>query len=144
MLDKIYCGRHSPTDPIPRRGFGIQHPGITIMNVSTLLRSQWAGYSRYHQSRPNLLLHIVFVPLFVASNVALFVALIEGRWLLALGAAALTGLSLAIQGRGHSKEPVLAEPFIGPVNAISRLVLEQWVTFPRFVLSGAWMRALRK
>jgi hypothetical protein len=28
-------------------------------------------------------------------------------------------------------------------NAISRIFLEQWVTFPRFVLSGAWMRAWR-
>lgn len=71
------------------------------------------------------------MPLFLASNVALLIALVERRWLLGLGAAALTGLSLAIQGRGHSKEPVPAEPFTGPRNAIARILLEQWVTFPR-------------
>jgi hypothetical protein len=89
-------------------------------------------------------LHIVLVPLFLAGNVALVIALVEGWWLLALGAVALTGLSLAIQGRGHRLEPVPPQPFAGPVNAMARIFLEQWVTFPRFVLSGAWMRALRK
>jgi len=127
-----------------QRAFGIQQTGVAIVNPSSLHRSQWEGYSRYHQSRLNLLLHIVFVPLFLASNVVLLVALIECRWLLGLETAALTGLSLAIQGRGHNMEAVPAEPFMGPFNAISRIALEQWVTFPRFVLSGAWKRALRK
>lgn len=113
------------------------------MNAPSLGSSQWQGYSRYHQSRSNLLLHIIFVPLFLASNVVLLAALTERRWLLGLGAAAFTGLSLAIQEHGHGKEPVPAKPFTGPLNALSRIVLEQWVTFPRFVLSGAWGRALR-
>ena len=113
------------------------------MTTSSLVRRQWEGYARYHQSRPNLLLHIVFVPLFLAGNVVLIIALAERRWLVALGGAVLTGLAIAIQGRGHRGEPVPAEPFTGAVNALSRIFLEQWVTFPRFVLSGAWMRALR-
>lgn len=113
------------------------------MNTSSLLRAQWEGYARHHQSRPNLLLHIVFVPLFLVGNVAFLVALIERRWLLALVAAALTGLALAAQGRGHREELVPPEPFTSPFNALSRILLEQWVTFPRFLLSGAWMRALR-
>jgi len=114
------------------------------MNTSSLLRAQWEGYARYHQSRPNLLLHIVFVPLFLASNVVFLVALIERRWLLALGAAALTGIALAVQGRGHRKEPVPPQPFTSPFNAMTRILLEQWVSFPRFVLAGAWMRVLRE
>jgi phage terminase small subunit len=101
-------------------------------------------YARYHQRRSNLLLHIAFVPLFLAGNVALLAALIERRWLAALGAVILTILSLAVQGRGHRGEPVPPEPFTGPVNAVTRILLEQWVTFPRFVLSGAWSRAVRK
>lgn len=114
------------------------------MHTSSLLRAQWEGYARYHQSRRNLLLHIAFVPLFLASNVTLLVALIERRSLLALGAAALTALSLPIQARGHRNEPVPPEPFTSPSNALWRILLEQWVTFPRFVLSGAFMRTLRK
>jgi hypothetical protein len=114
------------------------------MSTASLARSQWQGYPRYHQSRANLWLHIIFVPLFLAGNVAVLVALIEQRWLAAFGAAVLTGLSLAAQGRGHRHEPVPAEPFTGPLNALLRIVLEQWVSFPRFVLSGGWGRALQR
>ena len=111
--------------------------------MTGLVQRQWEGYARYHQSRRNLLLHIVFVPLFLAGNVLLIVALAERRWLAALAGAVLTGLAIGIQGRGHREEPVPAEPFTGALNALSRIFLEQWVTFPRFLLSGAWMRALR-
>lgn len=119
------------------------HSEAAAMNASNLRRAQWEGYARYHQSRPNLLLHIVFVPLFLAGNVAFVIALAEGRWLAALGAALLTFFALAIQGRGHRRETVAPQPFTGPRNAMARIFLEQWVTFPRFVLSGAWRQALR-
>jgi hypothetical protein len=48
---------------------------------------------------------------------------------MALGAlrAALTGVALAIQGRGHREEPTRPEPFTSPFNALSRIFLEQWV-----------------
>lgn len=111
--------------------------------MSGLVRRQWEGYARYHRSRPNLLLHIVFVPLFLAGNVVLIIALAKHRWLLALAGAVLTALAIGVQGRGHREEPVPAEPFTGPLNALSRIFLEQWITFPRFVLSGGWIRALR-
>ena len=113
------------------------------MTASELLRHQWEGYPRYHQSRLNLLLHIVLVPVFVASNIALLVALIQRSWLIVIVAAAVMGLSIAVQGRGHRREPVPPEPFTGPGNAVARIFLEQWVTFPRFVLSGRWLSALR-
>ena len=107
-------------------------------------RAQWEGYAHYHQSRANLLLHIFFVPLFVAGNLALAIALAERRWLLALGAVILTVVSLMAQGRGHRGEPVAPRPFTSPRDAAARILLEQWVTFPRFVLSGAWLQALRR
>jgi len=62
------------------------------MGVFGLLAWQWQGYSRYHQSRANLLGRIVLVPLFLAGNVPL---------------------------------------------------IEQWITFPRFVLTGGWWRGVR-
>jgi hypothetical protein len=34
-------------------------------------------------------------------------------------------------------------PFDGAGDVVSRLLVEQWVTFPRFVLSGGWGRNLR-
>lgn len=42
--------------------------------------------------------------------------------------------SMAAQGRGHRLEAVPLEHFTGGTNALARIVLEQWVTFPRFIL----------
>ena len=112
------------------------------MNTAELLRWQWEGYPRYHQSRFNLLLHIVLVPLFLVSNIALLVAPVERSWLVGIIAVVVMAFSVALQGRGHREEPLPPEPFTGPVNALMRIFLEQWVTFPRFVFSGGWFRAL--
>lgn len=113
------------------------------MNLSELLRWQWEGYPRYHCSRANLLLHIVVVPLFLLGNIGLLVSLFQRSWFLAALMAAAMGVSLALQGTGHKKEPVPPVPFTGPANAVARIFCEQWITFPRFVLSGSWLTALR-
>lgn len=112
------------------------------MNANELLQWQWDGYPRYHQSRTNLLLHIVVVPLFLLGNIALVTGIIMLSWAVALGGLAAMIVSVVLQGRGHKIEVNPPEPFTGPKNAVSRIFLEQWVTFPRFVLSGGWRRAL--
>jgi len=112
------------------------------MTLARLLEWQWQGYPRYHGSRTNLLIHIVAVPLFLASNVALVFALLRGAPWVALAAGGGMLVSLALQGRGHRIETVPPEPFSGPGQAVARLFFEQWLTFPRFVLSGGWWRAL--
>lgn len=114
------------------------------MSVSELLRWQWQGYPRYHQSRFNLLLHIVVVPLFLLGNLTLVWAALQSSWLMAVLAFAAMVVSVAAQGRGHAKEPVPPEPFTSKFNAVSRILCEQWVTFPRFVISGGWSNALRR
>jgi hypothetical protein len=114
------------------------------LNAGELLSWQWAGYPRNHQSRANLLLHIVAVPLFLLGNVALVTGIIMLSWAVAVGGLAAMVVSVAVQGRGHKIEVNPPEPFTGPTNAVSRIFLEQWVTFPRFVLSGGWERALRQ
>jgi hypothetical protein len=113
------------------------------VSVSQLLKWQWGGYPRYHSSRGNLLLHIVVVPLFIVANVAAVVALVEEAWLVAALAIAAMVVSVALQGRGHRQEQTPPEPFTGPANALARIFIEQWVTFPRFVLSGGWSNAMR-
>lgn len=91
----------------------------------------------------NLLVHIVVVPLFLIGNVGLVVAILQRSWF--LGAACLVAMvvSVALQGRGHRTESVPPEPFTGAGNSVSRILLEQWITFPRYVASGGWLRALR-
>lgn len=113
------------------------------MNAVELLAWQWQGYVRNHASRANLLMHIVLVPLFVAGNIAFVLGLVRGAWLVAVAGLVATGVSIALQGRGHALEVEAPVPFTGPRNALARIFLEQWVTFPRFVLSGGWWRALR-
>jgi hypothetical protein len=111
--------------------------------VRGLLAWQWQGYARYHQSRSNLLLHIVLVPLFLAGNVALVVGVVRLDWIEAVVGAGCMAGSMVLQGRGHKGEPVPPVPFSGAGNALSRIFLEQWITFPRFVFSGGWWRALQ-
>ncbi|MBS0383146.1 MAG: terminase [Proteobacteria bacterium] len=113
------------------------------MDLSELVRWQWEGYPRNHQLRANLWLHLVMVPLFLAGNVVLVAGIVRLSWRLALVGILATFVAIALQGRGHKREPNAPEPFTGAGNALSRIFLEQWVTFPRYVLSGGWLHALR-
>ena len=108
-----------------------------------MLAWQWEGYARFHRSRANLLMHIVLVPMFLAGNVTLIIGLVSLAWVPSLAGAASMAVSIALQGRGHGSEPVPPVPFSGVGNAFARIFLEQWITFPRFVLTGGWWRNLR-
>jgi hypothetical protein len=108
-----------------------------------LLSWQYADYGSKHRSRFNLWLHIVTVPLFWGGAAALIVAALgagDVRWWL-LGAAGLLA-AFAAQAVGHKTEPEAPEPFLGAADFFSRFVVEQLVTFPRFVVSGGWLRGL--
>ena len=114
------------------------------MGIGQLMRWQWEGYPQYHQSRVNLLIHIVAVPLFLLGTVALVVAVVRLSLVLLAVAIGCIVVAVALQGRGHRLEAIPPEPFSGPLNFVSRLFLEQWLTFPRFVITGSWGDALRK
>ena len=114
------------------------------MGIGELLQQQWEGYPRFHQSRTNLLIHIVAVPLFWAGTISLVAAILQLSLLLLAVAIGCVVVAVALQGRGHRLEPVPPESFGGPFNFVSRLSFEQWITFPRFVASGGWNAALRK
>lgn len=108
-----------------------------------LLAWQWAGYASFHRSAANLWLHIVAVPAFIAAVLSALASFATGqlvRGVVALGVAAVAFL---VQGVGHRGEAEAPIPFDGPVDVATRVVAEQFVTFPRFVLSGGWYRALR-
>ncbi|MGB3053103.1 MAG: Mpo1-like protein [Polyangiales bacterium] len=100
-------------------------------------------YPHFHKNRTNLLLHIVVVPLFVLGVVYAIVAAFQGRWLAALLSLALPLVSIAVQGVGHKKEVNPPLPFDGPGEFLTRIFSEQFYKFPKFVLSGQWLRALR-
>ena len=156
-LDRDLCaGRHVGRKNPPVRSFLVGQVGggpnsLVVgarlhwhMDIGELLRWQRQGYARYHQVRQNLLIHIVAVPLFLVGTVALAGAIARLSLVLLAVAVGCVFVAVALQGRGHRLEPVPPEPFTGPLNFVSRLFFEQWVTFPRFVSSGGWLAALRK
>ncbi len=112
-------------------------------SISEIIDWQWKGYHLYHASKLNLLLHIVFVPLFVWANVGLIASLLRGQLVAVVAAAIVMLLAFAFQGIGHKGESVPSVPFSSVGSAIKRILIEQWITFPKFVISGAWLKALR-
>jgi Protein of unknown function (DUF962) len=116
------------------------------MNVTReqgLLAWQWSTYPKAHRDRRNLVVHVVTEPLFVLGTCAIPLALVFGTWwLAALGIGAMLAV-MALQGRAHKLEKTEPPAFRGPLDVLVRLLVEQWVTFPRYVLSGEFARAWR-
>jgi hypothetical protein len=107
-----------------------------------LLASQWAHYRDVHNDPKNLVIHVLTVPVFMAGGVLVVVAPLVSGWFALAGLAAML-VAMAAQGRGHRFEAAPPARFRGPLDVIGRIFAEQWITFPRFVLSGGLGRALR-
>src|SRR5262249_15416944 len=139
--------RHEPhagrSARMSRRRSRSEWTTIAAMIRPHLLAWQWSDYVAKHRDRGNLLIHIVAVPLFQIATLVLIGALVGRSATAALGAVAAMVVALVLQGRGHRREPEAPEPFGSAADFLSRFVVEQWITFPRFVLSGAWSRNLR-
>ena len=103
---------------------------------------QWSGYDRNHRDAANLWLHIVAVPVFIGAALGFVSTLLHGYWFAALLALVLMVVAFAVQGLGHKREAEAPVPFDGPFDFLARVFVEQFITFPRFVLSGGWMRQL--
>ncbi len=108
-----------------------------------LLAWQFGLYPEGHQNRGNLLLHAITTPLFLLGTLSLVGGLFALSWPTAVGGLVLLLLTLAAQGRGHKQEQAAPVPFRGPVDVLARFFVEQWVTFPRYVLSGGFAKAWR-
>src|SRR5712692_8094557 len=108
-----------------------------------LFRWQWSIYPDGHRDRRNLLLHACTEPLFVVGTCALLAAPFAGVRVAVAGAAAMI-VALIAQGRGHKLEETRPVPFRGPGDFLARFFAEQWITFPRYVLSGRFAEAWRR
>jgi uncharacterized membrane protein YGL010W len=107
-----------------------------------LLAWQWSLYPEGHRDRVNLILHLVTVPVFMAGTLAAISAAFTIWWRAPAGLGAIV-IAFALQGVGHGREAARPVPFRGPLDVLARIFVEQWVTFPRYVVSGRWLRALR-
>ena len=112
-----------------------------------LLAWQLAHYPLHHADRRNLAIHLVTVPLFMLGTLVLVGGCASASPAWALAGLLAMPLAVALQGRGHALEREPPQPFRGPLDVLARIVAEQWITFPRFVLSGgfgrAWLRSWR-
>ena len=113
------------------------------MITPNLFQFQRETYPLAHASRKNLVIHALTQPVFVLG----LAALAGGLGTLHLGAA-LAGLvamafAAAAQGAGHKGEANPPAPFRSKLDIVARLFAEQFVTFPRFVLSGGFAMAWR-
>lgn len=116
---------------------------MTIAREGTsLLAWQLAGYPDAHRSRKNLLVHALTNPLFIGGGLSLVASIAMLDPWIALGASAMP-IAMIAQGWGHRQEVSPPAPFRGPLDVLLRIFAEQWITFPRFVLSGGFARAWR-
>ena len=111
------------------------------MSISETMKKQWDGYADYHRCRANLVIHIIAVPVFLVGTIGFLAALIRGDFGGMVTAIVVMAVAMGAQGYGHSQEERPAEPFAGPADALVRIFLEQWLSFPRFVASGKWQEA---
>jgi len=107
-----------------------------------LLAWQFAHYPEFHGSKANLALHVLTVPLFQAGSIFLVLGWLSVSWLPVVGLL-MMALAVVAQGRGHALEHNPPVPFASRGEAVRRIVLEQWVNFPRYVVTGGFGRAWR-
>ncbi|MCZ8063007.1 Mpo1-like protein [Silanimonas sp.] len=105
-----------------------------------LLAWQFRDYAERHQDKLNLWLHLYAVPAFIAGTLAAALNLLALSLVGVVASLSFVVLAFLIQGLGHKREASAPVPFDGPGDFLKRVFAEQFVTFPRFVLSGGWMR----
>lgn len=108
-----------------------------------LLRWQHELYPDGHRDRLNLAVHLVAVPIFQMGAVTIIEGAVRMSGFTVVGGWLAIIVSLAAQGRTHRREATKPIPFDGPLDFVTRIFAEQFVTFPRFVLGGGVMRAWR-
>lgn len=115
------------------------------MTFAEVVDAQWSDYSERHRHKTNLLIHIVTVPLVWLAAIevagALLLMLIGvGGLKIFVWALIMVAASLFAQNYGNQMEAVKPRPFTNAKDFAINAAAEQFVTFPRFVLTGGWLR----
>ncbi|HEX4513836.1 MAG TPA: hypothetical protein VH054_09880 [Polyangiaceae bacterium] len=111
-----------------------------------LLQWQWELYPDGHTRRLTLAVHTFTTPLFIAGTILLALSPLPffgAGWHFAVAGLAFIASTVMLQGWTHKQENAKPVPFLGPFDFVSRFFVEQWVTFPRFVMSGKMFDAWR-
>ena len=92
-------------------------------------------YQNLHQTRVNLIIHIIGSILFITSNLLLLYFVVTTDLSGSLISIGLIVLSIILQAIGHQFEPVQFEGFKGPFDFVKTFYLELVVVFPVFLFS---------
>ncbi len=113
-------------------------------SFSNFLQKQWNIYSKGHQNKVNLVVHLFAVPLFIAAMFGIAIAVFQFSLLLGAISLAAAILSLVLQKKGHALEENQPPTFAGIWYFLCRLLVEQFITFPRFLFTGEWSKNLSR
>jgi len=100
----------------------------------------WSDYERVHADRRNLLIHLPAVLLFDVAFLVALISIARCESILAAVSVLVAIGSTVLQGFGHAKEANQPKPFSSPLNFLQRWLVEQYFTFPVFVITGRWWR----
>jgi 2-hydroxy-palmitic acid dioxygenase Mpo1-like protein len=115
------------------------------MTFADRLNQQWSGYADRHRNKVNLLIHIVTVPLVWIAGIQVVGSLLLmlsglGAFKILVWAVILIAIALFAQSHGNSMEATKPAPITDWKEFALNAAAEQFVTFPRFVLTGTWLR----
>ena len=120
------------------------------MTFAERLNQQWNDYPDRHRNKVNLLIHIVTVPLVwiagiqvVGSLLLMLSGLGGGAFKVLVWAVIMIAVALFAQSHGNSMEATKPAPITDWKEFALNTAAEQFVTFPRFVLTGQWLRNLQ-
>ena len=92
----------------------------------------------------NLAIHIVAAPLFMLACAVVVLGILRLAPVTIVSGLVAMIVSVGLEGIGHRLEAEQPVPFDGFGDFLSRFFVEQWVTFPRFVLSGRFFQNLAR
>ncbi len=114
------------------------------MKLKELMSWQWRDYHQFHQSKVNLIIHVITTPIFILACLAMVFFALQLKWLAALGSLFLVFVAIGLQGFGHNKEENAPIPFDSASQAVKRILLEQFVSFPKYIWTGGVAKAMKK
>ena len=91
-------------------------------------------YASVHQHWGNIVIHIISVPLFMASVLIGVLRLLSGDLVAVSASIAVAVMAIALQGIGHQLEMNSPPPFTGPLDSIKRIFAEQFCRFWLFLV----------
>ena len=101
----------------------------------------WCEFQRVHQTRSSLLVHCLMVPVFAIGVIAGFYLTLNNGIAVGWPYFALALVSFAAQGISHKTlERNALPPMTGLLEIPRRFLIEQYLSWPRALLSGTIVR----